>query len=157
MKRTSTIVLLGLLTFTGCRNMGLDYAGPADEAAIDQPSDLVTAVHQREAQPVAHGLIVDGRRWAPAGRPGSQTLDEDNLRPVGSTGGQTVYANRWDDAPYDVLYTSGEDWEWQRYLSVIGGDGPGAGEGDAAAERDTAEGDGAGERDAAGEAAAPGH
>lgn len=146
MKRTSTIVLLGLLTFTGCRNMGLDYAGPADEAAIDQPSDLVAAVHQRAAEPVFHGLIVDGRRWATAGRPGSQTLDEDNLRPIGSTGGQTVYANRWDDAPYDVLYTSGEGGEWQTYLSVIGGDGHGAGDGDAA-----------GDGHAASEAAAPGH
>lgn len=152
MKRTSTIVLLGLLTFTGCRNMGLDDAGPADEAAIGQPSDLVASVHQRAAEPVSHGLIVDGRRWATAGRPGSQMLDEDNLRPIGSTGGQTVYANRWDDAPYDVLYTAGEDGEWQTYLSVIGGDGHGAAEGDAASDRDAAS-----DGDAAGEAAAPGH
>lgn len=150
MRRTPTIALLGLLTMTGCKNMGLDYAGPADEAAIDQPSDLVAAVHERGAEPAARGLIVDGRRWAPAGRPGSVTLEEDHLRPIGSTGGQTVYANRWDEAPYDVVYTSGEGGEWQTYLSVFGGDGHGAGAGEAA-------GHGAGDDEGPGGAAAPGH
>lgn len=134
MNRTPTIVVLGLLAMAGCKNMGLDYAGPADEAAIDSPSDLVAAVHQWDAAPEAHGLIVEGRRWVSAGRPGSLTLQEDDLRPIGSTGGQTVYANRWDDAPYDVLFTPGEGGEWQTYLSVAGGDGhgPGPADGDAA-------------------------
>lgn len=126
MMRRSTIALLGVLALTGCKNMGLDYAGPADEAAVDSPSDLVAAVHERGAEHTSQGLIVDGRKWVSAGVPGPLPLGEEELRPVGSAAGSTVYARHWDRAPYDMLFTRvAESDAWQGHVSVTGGGGMG--------------------------------
>lgn len=126
MMRLSTIALLGALTLTGCRNMGLDYAGPTDDEARGPTSELVAAVYERGAEEAREGLIVDGRKWVASGVAGPLALGEDDLRPVGSAAGETVYARHWDAAPYDVLFTRVSEGEWQAYLSVIGGGGAAA-------------------------------
>lgn len=141
MKRTSTLVLFGTLVLVGCENMGLDYAGPADEAGIAPPSELVAAGYGPSTASRAGRLIVDGRLWMPSEIP--PALDEENVRAVGSANGQTVYARSWDRAPYDRLFTRlaepaptgpavfgiAEGAAWRSHLPVIGGDGPAGGAG----------------------------
>lgn len=135
MDRTWTIALLGVLAAVGCENMGLDYAGPAEEARHRSPPELVAAVMHTDTAS-QEKLIVGGRAWTPSGGP--QALDEAGLRPVGSSHGQTVYARGWDRPPYDQLFVRLDEEtrsgagladraqrnEWQRYLPVVGGDGP---------------------------------
>lgn len=122
MDRIQTIALIGLLTLAGCRNMGLDYAGPEDEAVTADPTELVAAVHARAAEEERRPLIVEGKKWVPSGRP--LMLNEDEVTPVGSAGGRTVYARSWDDSPYEALFARGEDGtEWRTYLPVLGGGG----------------------------------
>lgn len=95
------MIALCALTLVGCENMGLDYAGTGEEGRNRSPSDLVSAVH-RAAPAARQPVIANGRRWVPAGEP--ITLDAAELRSVGSSAGQTVYARRWDDAPFDMLF-----------------------------------------------------
>lgn len=135
MDRTWTIALLGVLAAVGCENMGLDDAGPADEARQRSPSELVAAVTQPAPEQGERALVVAGRLWVPAGTP--VALDEAGLRPVGSSAGQTVYARGWDRPPYGELFTRLDDEArdrrladrirgdgWQAYLPVVGGDVP---------------------------------
>lgn len=100
MKCRATIVL-SVLTLVGCENMGLDYAGTGEEGRNRAPTELVAAVHGT-APAGRQPVIVDGRRWVPDGEP--IALDAAELRSVGSSAGQTVYARQWDDAPYDALF-----------------------------------------------------
>lgn len=113
MRRTS-ITLLALL-LAGCTT-GLDGAPPLEEAAHKTPPDLVAAVH---ARPVDTGedVVVDGRLWVPWGKPTSSTPDD--LRPVGSANGLTVYARSWDRSPYEALFAR-EGGTWQGYAPVLG-------------------------------------
>lgn len=100
MKRRATIALC-VVTLVGCENMGLDYAGTGEEGRNRASTDLVSSVH-RAAPAATQPVIVDGRRWVPAGKP--IRLDAAELRSVGSSGGQTLYARQWDDAPFDMLF-----------------------------------------------------
>ncbi len=130
MKWISRIALFGAVALVGCENMGLDYAGAAEEARIDAPTALVAAVHPQVAEAEWPPLIVDGTRWVSAGP--ADAVGEDEIRPVGSASGTTVYARSWDTPPYDELFTRSEqgalaDAEWQSYLPVIGGGGPSGG------------------------------
>lgn len=135
MKGRSTMALVGIVAAVGCENMGLDYAGPAEEARLRPPTDLVAAAMGPSGAPDGGGLVVDGRLWVTAGLP--VALHEDALRPVGAASGQTVYARSWDQAPYDQLFTregsgaaTGESGaagsRWLAYLPVIGGGGASA-------------------------------
>lgn len=146
MKRRATIALC-VLTLVGCENMGLDDAGTDEEGRNRASTDLVSSVH-RAAPAATQPVIVDGRRWVPAGKP--VTLDAAELRSVGSSAGQTLYARQWDAAPFDMLFirsqprgpsaqqptgdavrdpaSAGEagsagDAEWQPLVPVIGEDG----------------------------------
>ena len=102
MKRT-TIAVLGLVagTAAGCKDMGLEGNVPLEEAQDRPPSALVAAV-LAPVEAVNARLIVDGRLWIPSGQP--LTLQESDVRAVGSATGQTVYARRWDESPYDALF-----------------------------------------------------
>lgn len=102
MKRRATVALFGVLALVGCENMGLEYATTPD-GEERAPSDLVSDVHRGSAPIEAQPVIADGRRWVPAGVP--VALDADGLRSVGSSGGQTLYARQWDDAPHSMLFT----------------------------------------------------
>ncbi len=55
----------------------------------------------------------------PSGPP--LALGEGEVRPVGSAGGQTVYARSWDEAPYDALFTRDAGDRWLTYAPVLGG------------------------------------
>lgn len=132
MNRRSTIALLGIVAAVGCENMGLDYAGPEGEARVRQPSDLVAAAMEPADSVERPGLVIDGRLWVPSGVP--RTLDESAVRPIGSAGGQTVYARGWDEAPYDEIFTATDQGGWRSYLPVIGGGAPRGSAGGGAAE-----------------------
>ncbi len=94
------MALLGALVLPGCRDMGLEDNLPLADAESRPPSALVEAV----MAPTSGGeYIVDGRLWIPSGLP--LTLRAEELRPVGSAGGRTVFARSWDEAPYDALFT----------------------------------------------------
>lgn len=144
MSRRPMIALLAVAATVACENMGLDYAGPADDAARRPPPALVAAVTPPPT-PAGEGLIVDGRLWLPAGSP--LALDEEDVRAVGSASGRTVYARAWDQPPYDRLFArdqrqdpaagapgseaaapqgsaaDAQEGPWIAYLPVIGGGG----------------------------------
>ena len=100
--RTPAIALLGALTLLGCRDMGLEYNLPLEEAQNRGPSELVAAV-MAPAASMDFELVVDGRLWVPSGLP--LTLRSGELRPVGAAAGRSVYARAWDGPPYDALFT----------------------------------------------------
>ena len=102
MKRI-TIALLGLVvgTTAACRDMGLEGNIPLEEAMEKPPTPLVVAVTSA-ADAAGDRLVVDGRLWVPSGMP--LTMEEADLRAVGSATGRTVYARRWDQSPYDALF-----------------------------------------------------
>ncbi len=131
MKRTGTWVVVGALALAGCQNMGLYDAGEEDVAVVAPPSELVAAVYGPAAPGSTQSLIVDGRKWVPAGRP--LALGEADVASVGSAGGLTVYARSWDSAPYDALFTRDEDGQWLSYQPVLGGGSGAARTGDAGA------------------------
>ena len=133
MKRIQTIAVLGLATtLAGCQDMGLEDNLPLGEATDRPPSELVQAVY-RPQEVQGPTLIIDGRRWVPAGAP--LTVSADELRPIGSSDGSTFYARSWDDAPYDAVFTRMPGWAaadsavfgpqegqpWQAYEQVLGG------------------------------------
>ena len=130
MKRM-TIVVLGVVVgmTAGCRDMGLDDNIPLEEARERAPRPLVAAV-MSPAETVSQPIIVDGRLWVPSGMP--LTLQETDLRAVGSATGRTVHARRWDASPYDALYvreesaraTSADGEAWIELLPVRGRSGP---------------------------------
>jgi hypothetical protein len=134
MKRTSTIILAGVLTLAGCRDMGLDYNLPLEEAMERPPLALVSAVMAPSDVADRH-FIAEGRLWVPSGLP--QTLAARDLQPVGASNGATVYARSWDTRPYGELFTalpagtseaaampSAEDGRFLGYAPVIGGGRP---------------------------------
>jgi hypothetical protein len=130
MKVISKIALFGAVALVGCENMGLEYAGAAEEARVNAPTDLVAAVHPRVAESEVPPLIVDGTRWVTAGE--APAVGEEDVRPVGSASGTTVYARSWDSPPYDQLFTrvpgsltAGDGW--RSYLPVIGDGGASGG------------------------------
>jgi hypothetical protein len=129
MKRT-TILALVALAAAGCVDLGLEGNIPEEEATVAPPSPLVAAVTATAGH---EALIVDGRQWIPAGHPMAMGIQE--LVPVGSAMGSTVYARSWDSRPYDELFTRIETVrqplelearEWQRHVPVLGGAGAGA-------------------------------
>lgn len=130
------MALAGVLALVGCRDMGLEYNYPLEEAEQMPPSELVVAVHPSEV-PAGHELVVAGQLWVPSGQP--RALSEDELEPIGAASGQTVYARSWDQEPYGELFTrlpepatetdvlgSMGGQGWRAYLPVIGGGGPAA-------------------------------
>lgn len=147
MKRI-TIAVLGLVigTAAGCKDLGLDGNIPLEEAQDRPPSALVAAV-MAPVEPVSERLVVDGRLWIPSGMP--LTLQESDLRAVGSATGRTVYARRWDESPYDALFvrlaaadpsapagavrTGGGEWIELQPVRGRSGRVPGEGEGAAPA------------------------
>lgn len=102
MKRTLALALASAATLSACKDMGLGVNIPVEEAATRPQSALVAAVHAPPATPM-RALVIDGRRWVPAGFP--MGLDDADVRPVGAADGMTVYARRWDRPPYDALFT----------------------------------------------------
>lgn len=118
MERIRTMALFGVLALAGCQNMGLYDAGPEEDAVVAPPPELVAAVHASSPEMARQPLIVDGRKWVPAGTP--LALGDGEVRPVGSAAGQTVYARSWDEAPYDALFTRDGD-RWLSYAPVLGG------------------------------------
>ena len=102
MKRI-TIAALGLVVgaTTGCVDMGLEGNVALEEAQDRPPRDLVAAIY-RPTETVSQRVIVEGRLYVPSGLP--LTADQGDLRPVGSAAGGTVYARKWDSAPYDAVY-----------------------------------------------------
>ncbi len=142
MKGISKIALFGAVALVGCENMGLDYAGAAEEARVEAPTALVAAVHPQGSKPEWPPLIVDGKRWVAAGE--AVAVDEVDVHPVGSASGTTVYARSWDTPPYDQLFTRGPsdaamDGEWRSYLPVIGESGMRGGAGEHEAPRGAAD------------------
>lgn len=134
MDRTRTLALLALtLAAAGCKDMGLG----GDLAAMDQPVDrppndlVATVMAPTHVEP--NQLVVDGRLWVPSGLPLALRLDE--LRPVGSAGGHTVYSRKWDAQPFEQLFvrpgaaspagaTAGERMPgWQAFAPVLGRSG----------------------------------
>ena len=143
MKRIS-IAALGLVVgaTAGCKDMGLEGNIPLDEARDRAPSQLVAAV-MRPTESVAERLIIDGRRWLPSGLP--LTMNQADLRAVGSADGTTVHARQWDQSPYDALFipldavnrSAGEPGlltpsRWVELRPVLGRSGPVSGGGTAA-------------------------
>ena len=121
MKRTGTWIVVGAVALAGCQNMGLYDAGEEADAVVAPPSELVAAVYGPTVTTSAQPLIMDGRKWVPAGHP--VALGDADVESVGSAGGRTVYARGWDSAPYDALFTRGEDGRWMSYQPVPGGAG----------------------------------
>jgi hypothetical protein len=102
MSRTATVTLIAL-TFlsSACRDLGLAGNVPEGESRMAAPPELVSQV----VAPVpgtATQLVMDGRLWVPTGRP--MPRDAEQLRPVGATAGQTVYARAWDERPYRAIF-----------------------------------------------------
>lgn len=130
MKRM-TIAVLGLVagTVAGCKDMGLPGNVPLEEAQDRPPSALVAAV-LAPVEAVNARIVVDGRLWVPSGQP--LTVQESDLRAVGSATGRTVHARRWDASPYDALFvreesagaTSARGGEWIELRPVRGRSGP---------------------------------
>lgn len=133
---TRTAIFLFGLTFllTGCRDLGLPGNVPEQESRTAAPPDLVAQVMARADRDEAQ-LVVDGRLWAPQGRP--FTRGAGDLKPIGATAGQTVYARAWDERPYRAIFTRVEQpaaeaattvraamdarlEHWQEYAPVIG-------------------------------------
>lgn len=135
MKRIATLTCAALtVTVVGCVDLGLEGNVPVEESRAAQHSELVSAVYA-PADPADPPIVVDGRLWVPTGR--TITMSADALRPVGSSGGRTVYARPWDERPYGALFVSvprppaeaartareamdaGQD-QWQAYGPVTG-------------------------------------
>ena len=137
MKRRTTALLFGILAMAGCQDMGLEYNLPLEEATDRPPMALVAAV-MAPAATADRQLIVDGTLWVPSGLP--LALDQQEVQPVGSSGGETVYARSWDRPPYDELFTRlpppaptdplvfgpAEGEQYLSYSAIIGGGGPSA-------------------------------
>lgn len=135
MKRTLTLVLFGALALVGCRDMGLDENSPVEEAMARGASSELVAEVMVPTTTLQGQLIADGKLWVPHGLP--LEAGAGDLRAVGSSGGETIYARSWDDPPYDELFTrvatgdaaagSGEATlggeSYQPYAPVIGGRG----------------------------------
>jgi hypothetical protein len=135
MKRTPMLACFGLaLSVVGCKDLGLAGNIPAEESRTMRPPELVAQVWAPVDAPAAR-IVVDGRLWVPTGQP--VILPADALRPVGSAGGQTVYARPWDERPYGALFTAvpmppaeaarsareamdAGRAHWQKYEPVIG-------------------------------------
>jgi hypothetical protein len=134
MKRTAMFLLGLTVLLAGCRDLGLPGNVPAEEARTAPPPELVAQV-MAPAEQEHLRLVVDGRLWMPQGMPVTHIAGE--LRPVGATAGQTVYARAWDERPYRAIFTrvemppaeeamtaraameAGLD-HWQQYSPVIG-------------------------------------
>jgi hypothetical protein len=120
-----------------CQDLGLPGNIPVEEARARTPTELVAEV-RGPLDDAPAPLVVDGRLWVPDGEPRVRAGAE--LRPVGSVGGQTVYARSWDERPYSVVFTrvevpapadaptaraameAGRE-HWQAYAPVIGRSG----------------------------------
>ena len=100
MKRTGTLVLAAF-ALVGCQDMGLEDNVPLREAMEQPPKELVAEV-MAPSEVADRQLVVDGRLWVPSGLP--LTLQQSEIRPVGASNGQTVYARSWDEEPYDELF-----------------------------------------------------
>lgn len=140
MSRRVTVCALALATaVAGCEDLGLDGNTYLEDAMDRPPSELVAAVY-RPQEVQSQILIMDGREWVPSGGP--LTLSEEELRPVGSSNGQTVYARSWDQPPFDLLFTRltggpapadsavfgpQEGVQWQEWAGVWGQTAPGTG------------------------------
>jgi hypothetical protein len=129
MKRTTILGLATALLAVGCMDLGLQGNIPEEEAETASLPELVAAV---TAPAEDTHVVVDGREWVPSGGPMAVRLEE--LSPVGSAMGRTVYARAWDDEPYDELFTRLDEpadpleidpKEWRRYVPVLGGGGSG--------------------------------
>jgi hypothetical protein len=134
MKSRSLYLLVPIVLLGGCRDLGLAGNVPEQESRRASPPELVAQV-MAPAEADGLRLVVDGRLWAPQGQPSARPADQ--LRPVGATAGQTVYARAWDERPYRAIFTrvempppdvattaraamEGRQDHWQEYAPVIG-------------------------------------
>ncbi len=139
MKRTPALVIAcaAALTLSACKDVGLDVNIPVEEAATRPQSQLMAAVHAPPRTPVPP-IVIDGRRWVASGFP-LQLVARD-LQPIGAATGETVYARKWDSAPYDEVFTQAppdvaasgttaleaiiHPRPWLSYAPVVGRTGP---------------------------------
>lgn len=135
MKRITMVALaIAAGATTACRDLGLEGNIPLEEARDREPSALVAAV-MRPTEVVAQRIVVDGRLWVPSGQP--ITAGAEDLQPVGSADGTTVYARRWDRPPYDAVFirlapagapgrppAAGIEEHWVELMPVRGRSGP---------------------------------
>ncbi len=102
MNRTPTALVGLAILVAGCTDLGLEGNIPAEQGRTAPPPELVAQV-MAPADHDTRPLVVDGRLWVPAGLPTTRAAAE--LRPVGSTAGQTVYARAWDERPFGAIFT----------------------------------------------------
>ncbi|NIP83255.1 MAG: hypothetical protein GWM90_30130, partial [Gemmatimonadetes bacterium] len=110
MKRGIAVAALAVLTLAGCSDVGLAGNVPLTDAMRAPPPPLVAQVHPpREAGHA--GVMLGGSRWVDSGLP--LEIPARDLREVGAGHGHALYALRWDEPPFDRIYTRMPDGRWQ--------------------------------------------
>lgn len=115
-KYCSALAILAVLVLAGCKDVGLKGNIPLAEAEF-KPLKPLLANDYPPPKPGHTGPVFAGTRWPEAGMP-VQIPDQDLVR-VDSTSDHALYALRWDQPPYDRLYTKVTQG-WQPHLPVRG-------------------------------------
>lgn len=112
---------LTALTLGACKDVGLQGNVPLAKAENAAPEPLVQQTDlSRPVLPpgTPTAIELDSTTWTLDGT--AVDIADTELRSVGSAAGQSVYALRWDEPPYDVLMTRLPDGQYQKYRQVIG-------------------------------------
>ena len=96
--------------------MGLSRIRPPCEAT-SKPLKPLLANDYPPAQPGHTGPVFEGTNWPASGMP-VRIPDQDLVR-VDSTQGTVLYALRWDQPPYDRLFSK-VDAAWQPHVPIRG-------------------------------------
>ncbi len=124
MRRTVRIAAsaAAVLALGACQNMGASYAvnQPLEQADSELALPLLEQTARIEPTPppgIPAAIEVDSTTWVPSAT-SFENVTEADLTSVGSVQGQTVYALKWDAAPYDRLLTRTPDGRFQEYRQV---------------------------------------
>ena len=115
--------VLAMLALAGCEESKTELL-PHEEArtrppkpVVRQETDLVAAPVPGPAREISREPVQVGDRfWLASGV--EYRIPVESLRPAGTSAGLSFYAMRWDEAPYDRLFTALEPGAWMQYLEV---------------------------------------
>jgi hypothetical protein len=114
--RTGRLVLAVLAagTLTACRDVGLEFNEPREEA-----ENLAFRYAVYEAAGNGQGVTLmsfEQRNWMASGA--VERIPESALRAVGMASGTAVFAPTWETAPFDRLYVRSGPDEWHPVTPV---------------------------------------
>lgn len=116
------LAAMAIVALAGCKDVGLQGNIPLAQARVKPPPPLVAQTTPIGPQVVAKGMPesvrLDSTTWAPVSTTRHIMAADSDVHEVGTVGGMTFYALRWDSAPYDFLLAKKPDGSWLRYDRV---------------------------------------